>query len=410
MKSSKKALKLILIITVICVTFFVRNDNNVEAKTLRDLKLDYEKTKTEYENNKQQQQLTSEEITRINENIAAIQASIETGQKEIIRLNDENVELANQIVEKEEEIKKIMNYYQLSNGESAYLEYIFKAADYTDFIYRMAISEQLSNYNDKLIKEYNDLIEANKKNLEEIKKKNIELQEKQKSLNAELSKLQNQMSKLYEDAVDFSEALKRQEEIIEIYETELNCKLDDDLSECIGNNLPPDSSFWRPTNIGYITSDYGIRYEWWRNPPEYKLHDGIDIGLNEGTPVYAMASGKVVARWDRCSCGGNMLWIQHKINGQYYTTSYLHLQSFAVNIGDIVTKDTIIGYSGGGPSTYAWEQCSTGGHLHISAMYGRASIDYVLYGNTYYASLIDPRQIINLPSLYGEYYNRTSRY
>ena len=406
---TKKIVKIIFITILLFFSFF-RVSHLVEAKTLRDLKLDYEKTKSEYEANKYQQQLTNEEIAKITENIASVQSKIETGQKEVIRLNDENVELDNKISEKKEEIKKIMNYYQLSNGESAYLEYIFKANDYTDFIYRMAISEQLSNYNDRLITEYNEMIEENKKNVEEIKKRNIELQNQQKTLNTELAKLNSQMSRLYDDAVDFSEALKRQEEIISIYENDFNCKLDDDLASCIGNDLPPDTSFWRPTNIGYISSNYGIRYEYWNNPPVYRLHDGIDIGMDEGTPVYAMASGKVVARWDKYRCGGNMMWIQHKINGQYYTTSYLHLQSFAVNIGDVVTKDTIIGYSGGGPSTYAWEQCSTGGHLHIGAMYGRASIDYVLYGNAYYSNLIDPRQIVNLPSLGGSYYNRTSRY
>lgn len=405
----KKIFNILLITMLLFISFFSM-PYKAEAKTLRDLKNELEKIKQEFEANKQKQQLTNEEIAKINSNIALIQKNIEEGQKEIIRLNDENVELANKMVEKDKEIKKILTFLQVSEGENVYLEYAFGAKTFTDFIYRMAVTEQLSNYNDKLIKEYNEMIEVNKKNQEIIKKKNVELQEQQKSLNSELSKLRNQMSKLYEDAVDFSDALKRQEEVINIYEKEFHCELDADLNSCLGNNLPPDTSFWRPTNYGTITSNYGIRYEYWNNPPSYRLHDGIDIGMDEGTPVYAMASGKVITRWDRYWCGGNMIWIQHKINGQYYTTAYLHLLSFAVNIGDVVTKDTIIGYSGGGPSTFAWEGCSTGGHLHIGAMYGRAAIDYVLYSDAYYANLIDPRQIINLPGLYGTYYNRTSRY
>lgn len=405
----KKIFNILLITLLLFISFFSM-PYKAEAKTLRDLKNEYERTKQEFEANKQKQQLTNEEISKINSNIALIQKNIEEGQKEVIRLNDENVELSNKMVEKDKEIKKILTFLQVSEGENVYLEYAFGAKTFTDFIYRMAVTEQLSNYNDKLIKEYNEMIETNKENQKAIEKKNEELQEQQKSLSNELARLKNQIAQLYEDAVDFTEALKRQDEIIKIYENELGCKDNDDLNSCIGNNLPPDTSFWRPTNYGTITSNYGIRYEYWNNPPSYKLHDGIDIGMNEGTPVYAMASGKVVARWDRYYCGGNMMWIQHKINGQYYTTSYLHLQSFAVNIGDVVTKDTVIGYSGGGPSTFGWEQCSTGGHLHIGAMYGRAAIDYVLYSSTYYANLIDPRQIINLPGLYGSYSNRTSRY
>ena len=405
----KKIFNILLITMLLFISFF-SVPYRVEAKTLRDLKNELERTKQEYEANKQKQQLTNEEISKINSNIALIQKNIEDGQKEIIRLNDENVELANKMVEKDKEIKKILTFLQVSEGENVYLEYAFGAKTFTDFIYRMAVTEQLSNYNDKLIKEYNEMIEANKRNQEAITKKNEELQEQQRSLSNELLKLKNQVAQLYEDAVDFEEALKRQADIISVYENELGCKDNDDLNSCIGSNLPPDTSFWRPTTYGTITSNYGIRYEYWNNPPSYKLHDGIDIGMNEGTPVYAMASGKVVAQWHRYWCGGNMMWIQHKINGQYYTTGYLHLQSFAVNIGDVVTKDTVIGYSGGGPSTFGWEQCSTGGHLHISAMYGKASTEYVLYSSTYYANLIDPRQIVNLPGLYGSYGNRTSRY
>ena len=405
----KKIFNILLITMLLFISFF-SVPYKAEAKTLRDLKNEYERIKSEYEANKQKQQLTNEEISKINSNIALIQQNIEDGQKEIIRLNDENVELAEKMVEKDKEIKKILTFLQVSEGENAYLEYAFGAKTFTDFIYRMAVTEQLSNYNDQLIKEYNEMIETNKRNQEAITKKNVELQEQQKELNTELSKLKNQIAQLYEDAVDFSEALKRQEEIINIYENDLHCSMDADLSSCLGNNLPPDTSFWRPTTYGTITSNYGIRYEWWNNPPSYRLHDGIDIGMDEGTPVYAMAAGKVVAKWDQYWCGGNMMWIQHKINGQFYTTAYLHLQRFNVNIGDVVTKDTVIGFSGGGPSTFAWEQCSTGGHLHIGAMYGRAAIDYVLYSDTYYTNLIDPRQIVNLPELYGYYGNRTSRY
>ena len=48
-----------------------------------------------------------------------------------------------------------------------YLEYVFTATDFTDFIYRMAIAEQLSDYNEKLISDYEDLIIENEKKKEE---------------------------------------------------------------------------------------------------------------------------------------------------------------------------------------------------------------------------------------------------
>ena len=219
----KKIFNILLITLLLFISFFSM-PYKAEAKTLRDLKNEYERTKQEFEANKQKQQLTNEEISKINSNIALIQKNIEEGQKEVIRLNDENVELSNKMVEKDKEIKKILTFLQVSEGENVYLEYAFGAKTFTDFIYRMAVTEQLSNYNDKLIKEYNEMIETNKKNQKAIEKKNEELQEQQKSLSNELARLKNQIAQLYEDAVDFTEALKRQDEIIKIYENELGCK------------------------------------------------------------------------------------------------------------------------------------------------------------------------------------------
>ena len=53
-----------------------------------------------------------------------------------------------------------MKFVQISNGETNYLEYIFGATDFTDFIYRVSVAEQLGEYNDRLIKEYNADIES----------------------------------------------------------------------------------------------------------------------------------------------------------------------------------------------------------------------------------------------------------
>ena len=52
-----------------------------------------------------------------------------------------------------------------------YLDYAMGAKTFTDFIYRVAISEQLIEYNDSLVDEYNDLIVKNKEKQQSLKKK-----------------------------------------------------------------------------------------------------------------------------------------------------------------------------------------------------------------------------------------------
>ena len=56
-----------------------------------------------------------------------------------------------------------MEYYQIANGNNAYLEYAFGAETITDMIYRMSIVEQLTEYNDKIMKELKQLIAENNK-------------------------------------------------------------------------------------------------------------------------------------------------------------------------------------------------------------------------------------------------------
>ena len=152
----KKIVNIVLIFIFVLVNFFVPvNMETVEAKTLRSLKQELEAKQKEYEDSKHQKELTEAEISSKRKTIDAVNTEIGNIQKEMITLNEEISQLNDEIIQKEKEIKAIMNYYQLSNGESAYLEYIFNAADFTDFIYRLAIAEQLSDYNDKLIDELN---------------------------------------------------------------------------------------------------------------------------------------------------------------------------------------------------------------------------------------------------------------
>ncbi len=103
------------------------------------------------------------------------------------------------------------------------------------------------------------------------------------------------------------------------------------------------------------------RFAWPIDGPLYitqyfwRLHRAIDIGVPEGTPVYAADSGFVVyAGWNDQGYG-KLVIIDHR-NG--FMTYYAHLSVVKVNVGMSVHKGQIIGLSGNTGK-------STGPHLHF---------------------------------------------
>lgn len=77
----------------------------------------------------------------------------------------------------------------------------------------------------------------------------------------------------------------------------------------------------------------------------YRAHHGVDYAAPTGTPVYAIGSGKVIAKGYQANGGGNYLKIKHN---SVYTTTYMHLSRFAkgIKVGSVVKQKEVIGYVG----------------------------------------------------------------
>ena len=89
------------------------------------------------------------------------------------------------------------------------------------------------------------------------------------------------------------------------------------------------------------------------------LHNGTDIAMPEGTPVYAAADGVVIESMYHYSYG-NYVTIDHGMDaeGRKVTTLYGHLNDLAVEAGQSVKAGDLIGHSGSTGD-------ATGNHLHL---------------------------------------------
>lgn len=87
------------------------------------------------------------------------------------------------------------------------------------------------------------------------------------------------------------------------------------------------------------------------------FHTGTDYGAPLGTPILAIAAGRVTVAGPAAGYG-NLIVIEHSIGGQVVASAYGHEERLYVNVGDLVTAGQHIADVG-------TEGHSTGPHLHF---------------------------------------------
>jgi murein DD-endopeptidase MepM/ murein hydrolase activator NlpD len=96
-----------------------------------------------------------------------------------------------------------------------------------------------------------------------------------------------------------------------------------------------------------------------------RMHEGVDFKVDDGTPVVATGSGKVIWVGTHQDGFGMSLTIQHAAG---ISTFYAHLSKFAVKEGSEVVRGQLIAYSGN-------TGLSTGPHLHYGVFKNGKSVD-----------------------------------
>lgn len=110
-----------------------------------------------------------------------------------------------------------------------------------------------------------------------------------------------------------------------------------------------------------VTSRFGRRGS--------RMHDGIDIGAKEGTPVYAAAAGEVVYSDQRLSGYGKLIIIRHSRD---MFTAYAHNQRNLVRKGNRVKSGDVIARVGRTGRASA-------PHLHFEVRRGSTPVDPLAY-------------------------------
>lgn len=381
---------------ILCAFSFFMLVNNVAAISLKDYRIQYEKDLAKYNNSKNKQAEAKSKINSLQGDIGNVGNNIAKYQKDIEDSKVKIEELNKEIKEKKKEIDNLLSFMQISEGDNVYLEYIFEATSFTDFIYRSAIVEQLTKYNDELIDDMYKKIEENKQLQKKLAKQIEDSEKEMDKLNNLLNSANVSLNQLVDEHVDIEEDMDASKKQYEYFKKEFKnngCSENTDINVCL--KVPSSTGFIRPLVKATVTSEFGMRYHPTRHI--WTLHSGIDLGVPIGTNVYPAANGVVtkIARVKNpniagSSCGGNKIYVKHLVNGKEFVTVYMHVHTIKVNLGDYVTVNTVIAGSGGGES---YDYCTTGPHLHFSIMKGK--------------SYLQPRNYVSFPAKGKKF---TSRY
>lgn len=400
---TKKTIIIILILLLLVPTIALPIDT--KAKTIKEFEQEVAEYTRQLEEKKSKVVKNEQEVAKIETKINSIEKQIKQSEEEIENLQTEIEESNKKIKEKSEESKNIMEYYQISNGDNAYLEYAFGATSITDMIYRLSVIEQLTEYNDNLMKELEKLIEDNKVKQKELAAKKESLKTLEKSLVSEKEKINADTSSIKESMPGVEEQIKAAKENLNYYK-KLGCKDTEDIQACqyrieqanSGGSLPSVNGYYRPITFGYITQAFSGKYGG---------HLGMDMSSSDKSiAVYPIAAGQIFkiyrdncidsGRYRNCPyhCNGNanIVKIRHNTGNGYIYSTYIHLSSYGnIYEGMNVTPFTEIGRMG-------TTGCSTGPHLHLEI----APCDWHKGGgctwSTYQQKVKNPTSYVNFPS------------
>ena len=332
----------------------------------------------------QEIQLLNAQIENINQQIAAYNIMIADKQEEldaaIARYDAMNAEYRIRVRAMEED------------GALSYWEVLFKAKSFSDFLDRLNMVEEISNADRRRIAalaEAADAVsaaqEALAKEKAELETAKAELAVTQEALDAKRAEAEALLQELLEKADDL-EALEADFEAQEkAFLDEIAKKeIEDDAAKqaeweaYMATYVPPTTAApagstnnsssgnssgggsvgsgggggWVvPCSYTSITSPFGPRVSPTTGASTY--HQGVDLDTGTGWPVVAARAGIAYTAYG--SAAGNYVTIDHQDG---FRSIYMHLSSFSVSNGTIVSAGQQIGTTG---STGV----STGDHLHF---------------------------------------------
>lgn len=405
----KRAAAFVLCAALVLVTGVF--PTRVQAKSLDDLKKDYNELEKEIEANQKkleniqnqqasnaekmkllssQAEAISSQLDVLNSQLSVLNADIADYDREISAL-DKKIADAQSKIDKidadisatQEKISERLRATYMA-GSSSWIEILLESDSISSLLLRIQLLASVTENDNKLISKLEKQIEElnaakaeldkDKKALEEkrsllvekkseLDSKNKTLSSKQSAYNANYRQISAIMTSLDKSSAEYQQELQRQYRKRAAFERQIDQLISGGSQGGDNDYYDNGEMIWPvPYKNSYISAGYGY-YD-----PEgdgtYTMHPAIDIVVREngvnvsyGKNIIAAQSGKVLVR-GYSDVGGNYITIDH---GDGYRTYYGHCSKIIASAGQYVEKGEVIAYIGN--TGYV-----TGPHVHFQVM------------------------------------------
>ena len=300
-----------------------------------------------------------------------------------ITLNERQLAEAQKRLEGREAVfyKRVRDIY--INGRLSYLDVVIGSKDFSDFANRLEVLKRIIDSDINLISEIKKeraQIEVHKKKLEEDRAKLVELEKAALAKQAEIEQKKAERNVVLQKAQNDRAVAMQAIEELNASSAQISAMLKERqaaraaAAAAAAQSAGQGSSYTWVQGTGQlgwpvsgeITSPYGYRVHPIWGTTIY--HSGIDIGVDEGTPVHAADSGVIV--WSGWMGGyGYAVVIDH---GNGLSTLYGHNSELAVDEGQSVSKGQVVAYAGSTGN-------STGPHVHFEVRENGDPVDPMGY-------------------------------
>lgn len=300
-----------------------------------------------------------------------------------ITLNERQLAEAQKRLEGREAVfyKRVRDIY--INGRLSYLDVVIGSKDFSDFANRLEVLKRIIDSDINLISEIKKeraQIEAHKKKLEEDRAKLVDLEKAALAKQAEIEQKKAERNVVLQKAQNDRAVAMQAIEELNASSAQISAMLKERQAARAAATAAAAQSAGQGSSYtwvqgtgqlgwpvsGEITSPYGYRVHPIWGTTIY--HSGIDIGVDEGTPVHAADSGVIV--WSGWMGGyGYAVVIDH---GNGLSTLYGHNSELAVDEGQSVSKGQVVAYAGSTGN-------STGPHVHFEVRENGDPVDPMGY-------------------------------